>query len=426
MLKALTFVQIGDVHYPDAVKETLADIKDTGFPPAIAELARLRPLVYVARKLTSVIESSPNAVLLTGDLTTFGDPGGYRDCIKYLNDLINFRRVSSDGLHVVPGNHDVNRSKVDPKGDLKPKFAEFSDAWTAIGFPILAVDTVRKTPITLSKTSASGATVFSLNSSLGCGEKRYPEEIRDKMDKWLDAYASTAPKDKAFALLGETLDTPAFDVDQIDGLCQSIGSLESNTVPIVVSHHNILPQALPRIAVYTELINAGIVRSRLSHLQRPILYCHGHIHDNPVEVVSEPGYPGSRLVCIAAPTFSTGFNTISIEFASRGAPLGCIVNSFRINSRDAEVRQQASIRIPFHLPSYLNVQSIGSPVLLNILANLPVNGTRLPDLIKKVPKLGSQMRTVVSALLEGEWLGTLTLGERQEQPEYWIVEKALR
>jgi len=301
-LSSLKLVQIGDIHFPESSTEAVSDVKDGGFPSAVAEKISLRPLQCVMRALAKELESQPQAILFCGDLTSKGNVSGYGACLRYLKDLINFKRWKAKNIHAVPGNHDVDRSKIDPAGkDLFGKFEPFSQLWRDSGLPILAVESCRTTRIALHKHKDSGVHVFSLNSSLGCGEKRFlPPEIADNLERILKEYELKVGKPAAFPLLGETLDTPAFDQNTVNGLCDSIRALSTANIPIVVAHHNILPQALPRLAMYTETINAGIVRSRLSHLQRPVLYCHGHIHDYPLEVIHEPEYMGSRLVCISA------------------------------------------------------------------------------------------------------------------------------
>jgi hypothetical protein len=427
MLKSCNLIHIGDIHYPDAKKEKLADIKDPAFPNAIADRARLIPLTCVARALTTHLEGSVSkALLLTGDLTSLGDASGYRDCLLFLNDLLNLKRWPADYVHVVPGNHDVDRDRVDPDGkDITSKFEEIAVAWRDLGLPILAVDSVRESSISVPRASTSGVTLFSLNSSLGCGERWFPKQIQDGLAKLLDDYASGVPRKEAFALLGETLDTPAFDQQHIENICETVRHMGRNYVPVVISHHNILPQALLRIAMYSELINAGVVRSRFSHLQRAIIYCHGHVHDYPVEIITEPEFPGSKLICVAAPTFSTGFNLISVEFSSIGVPLGCIVHSYRISVRDGDVRC-TTLRIPFHSPTYVNVLHYTDKPLPNILANLPESDIRFPDLLNKLGTLSNQAKPLANALLEGEWLGMIELIDKEQQLEHWIIRKVVR
>jgi hypothetical protein len=66
MLKTLEIVHIGDVHFPESKDERLADIRDSGFPPGVAERAKLTPLRCVARKYTAVVDKQPDVLLFPG------------------------------------------------------------------------------------------------------------------------------------------------------------------------------------------------------------------------------------------------------------------------------------------------------------------------------------------------------------------------
>jgi hypothetical protein len=427
-LKSLTLLQIGDVHFPESKLECISHLKDKAFPSAVSDVTVMRPLVYVSRALAKELEHKPQALLFSGDLTSKGSVAGYADCLTYLKDLINFKRWDTERIHVVPGNHDIDRAHIDPNGeDLFQKFDAFGQLWKDIGTTVLTVDKFRETQIALSRTS--GIRIFSLNSSLGCGEKRFlPMEIRKELGRILKEYEDAVGADNAFGLIGETLDTPAFDHDSIDQVCQSIAHLGHSTVPVILSHHNILPQALPRIAMYTETVNAGVLRSRLSHAQRPVLYCHGHIHDYPLEVVHEPEYPGSKVICVSAPNFTKGFNAIRVEFGARGQPLGCVVVSYRLNPRDCQIRPY-EIRVLFHIPGPDVLNRLAHPKLSRILAVLSDQDERFEDVLARVSAdsaIGLTKSTLGNALLEGEWLGFLVIHGADEEPKYWTIRKAVR
>jgi hypothetical protein len=318
----------------------------------------------------------------------------------------------------------VDRSRIDPAGkDLFNKFEAFGQLWKDFGLPILTVDRFRATRIALRRQKGSGVHIFSLNSSLGCREKRhFPPEIAENLERLLKEYETAVGKSAAFPLLGETLDTPAFDQADVENVCARIVALASTNIPIIVAHHNILPQALPRVAMYTETINAGIVRSRLSHLQRPVLYCHGHIHDHPLEVVHEPEYAGSMVVCISAPEFVSGFNSIRIEFSARSQPLGCVIVNHKLSARDCEVRPY-EIRVPFYTATPKIPKRVADPALLRILSFLSDREERFENVLSK-SRLSKEV--LVNALLEGEWLGLLAVQDREEEPQYWTVRKVTR
>lgn len=366
-MKSLRLLQIGDIHYPDKRNERLGDLKDESFPSGIADAAQLSPLQCVVRAVTEVQEQRPKALLFCGDLTSRGNVAAYQECLSYLSKALRLNAYRPDNIHAVPGNHDVDRKSIDPSGvDLLKKFGEFRKAWEDIGLPILTVDAFRESVVRLGQKKA--ARIFSVNSSLGCGEKRYlPTKVRDELATLLAGYCSSVGLDAAFETVGETLDTPNFVAADITNICSQIQLMHETEQPVVVSHHNILPQALLRIDVYTEAVNAGFVRSRLSQLSRPVLYCHGHIHENPIEVVHKlPASESSALICISAPEFSRGFNVLDIEYGVNNIPLGCRLSRHTLELSDGSMKS-VTHRIPFYRPDQLNLRRLGHPLLPQIL-----------------------------------------------------------
>lgn len=412
-VKSVRLLQIGDVHYPDAVKEVHADIKDAGFPAGLTNLTHTNPMQAVVRRL---VDQKVDGVLVCGDLTSKGNIPEYDKCVEYLVDNLAFTNV--DRLHAVPGNHDVERSRVDPDGkDLLSKFQASKDAWSSRGFPVLAVDSARTTEFRI--TASCGVRVFSLNSSLGCGERYFPIEIKDPLTTLLEDYEKKVGPIDAFGILGETLDTPLISKDVLDVVCGEIRKLGTATIPLILTHHNILPQALPRVAVYTELLNGGNIRSRLSHLNRSVVYCHGHIHERPIEVVHEPRYAQSKLVCVSAPELKRGFNIVEIIFSSKNLPIGCRIILYELDMRDGEVSKTEQ-RVPLQAPN--SFIYIGSKKLLSILNVVREGDTRFFEIMDavKTNDLTMKKREVAEAIDEGEWLGCFEVNNRDQDPDYFL------
>jgi hypothetical protein len=304
---------------------------------------------------------------------------------------------------------------------LYSKFASFSDAWTDLGLPLLTVSEVRSTQI--ASGDGANATVLSINSSLGCGEKWYPKVIKTGLDDLLAKYASAASAADAFKVSGETLDTPAMAKEDIEQLCDRVREVPLTAIPVILSHHNILPQAQLRLDIYTELINAGTVRSRLCGLNRSLIYCHGHIHENPVEIVHDARNLRSQVICISAPQFSRGYNSLTFEFGPNNLPLGCTVNSFNIKLVDDDVLQH-EVRIP--LQQRGQHYSLGSKDLLRLLAAIPNGDSRYAAVLEaaRAQKIKRNLKSLVpDLLLQAEWLGCLEIQNRNEEPDYWYVRK---
>jgi hypothetical protein len=243
----------------------------------------------------------------------------------------------------------------------------------------------------------------------------------------LDTYVTKVGLSAAFGVVGETLDSPGFLQNDIEHVCAELGALDETVMAVVLSHHNILPQALLRVQIYTEVMNAGMIRSRLSRLNRPVLYCHGHIHDNPVELVQQIPLSAARLVCIAAPELSRGFNVLSIDYGHRGHPLGCRLYQYQLQLRDGAVTRTET-RIPFYAPDQLTLRRLGHPRLPIVLSQLPDHDIRFDDLIEAVASSGPSLSEaeVSEALLEGLWLGFVELSNKDFAAQEWIIRKVVR
>src|SRR5947209_4720712 len=124
-MQIVNILQIGDVHYPELFEDfQTADIKDGGYPrgvlnrsvPADARVVLARSIREAAR------DASVAAVLICGDLTTRGSLDPYQECRRWLRDACGFgdlTRWPRERVHVVPGNHDIDRrlcrpDEVDP------------------------------------------------------------------------------------------------------------------------------------------------------------------------------------------------------------------------------------------------------------------------------------------------------------------------
>jgi len=119
-----------------------------------------------------------------------------------------------------------NNVVIIPAGkDLLSKFQASKDAWSSRGFPVLAVGSARTTEFRI--TASCGVRVFSLNSSLGCGERYFPIEIKDPLTTLLEDYERKVGPIDAFGILGETHDVEPFRIEWL-----SAHGLTSPTVPI--------------------------------------------------------------------------------------------------------------------------------------------------------------------------------------------------
>lgn len=334
-MKVLTVLQVGDVHYPDHLGQH-ADVKDQALDPELVKVATASELQASTRALLAALGESPEAlVAFTGDLTSKGDLDQYTRCVDFLDGALLLGSRDSERIHVVPGNHDVNRTLAAgaPPEDLYSKFTPLAKAWTARNLHVIATDGVRETQL---EGEGCSMRAYGLNSCLGCGERRQiPAQLRAALTKQLEDHGLPSAEAVAFTETfadanAEIVDAPAYAEGHVHHVYEGIRESPETSVAVLIAHHNVLQQAQPRFDLYTDLINAGMFRARLSSLDVPVLYLHGHIHSDPVEQVTQDAPDRGQLVCISAPEFRDGFNQIDVAFADSGIPLGCVIRRFRV------------------------------------------------------------------------------------------------
>lgn len=331
MLPRLRILQVGDVHLPGAAHSRRSvDAKDKRFPADLRNMIAAPPTKRVFQAIYKVLETEPIAALLfMGDLTDIGRLKGYQACARYIRNALQLgqgEQFETLLTGIVPGNHDIDRELAKQPGTAT-KFEPLQKALSEAGLGPLPVGK----PVWMDvREGHAAAKIALLNSCWGCGEREYiPVEFREAVFTAIENAISAGSDETAVrAYYDRQFDTPAFSNDTITELA----NLESkgSELLVVTAHHNILPQRLPRLAPYTELVNSGAIRATLTDLARPVLYLHGHIHEDPVDVLQVPG--GEPLVCISAPEASSGFNILELTFTKVGVPLSVRIIPWRFNA----------------------------------------------------------------------------------------------
>lgn len=423
-MKTITILQLGDVHFDQTSAGPDVDVKDRQISPALireAAPSRLRAVMQAIERLCET--RLPDAAVFCGDLTTRGDLPIYGECVEYLNRTLGLaegRFWPLERIHAVPGNHDVDRATADPAGeDFFRKFAPLEEVWRNEDLDILAGKRVR--PTQLRGKQGGEVAAYSINSCIGCGERRARQgEFTDTRRKELEA-KSAAGDQEATDLLWEGLDTPLFAKEHLASLNGAIGGLRPTSLPIVIAHHNLLPQAVPRAAIYTELINGGAARVRLSSHGRWVLYLHGHIHDDPIEVIDQRYPSRGQILAISAPRIDVGFNVVSIEFGYADRPMGASIFHYRYE-KGGDVRPRPEIRIGLAAKADEPNQLLGD--ILSIIQ--PGTNMRFRDLDKHLSQRRSEdvdREDLCDALREAEWAGYIAISEREDQPTQWTISR---
>jgi len=438
-LNRIALLHIGDMHYPDAIhEEPKADVKDPSLESQLVKLAS--PDLFsrsIAKALEVFEEYRIDVILLSGDLTSGGDIKGYNDCVNYLinSGIIDLTRQSTDSVHVVPGNHDVDWHLVDSAStDYNAKFDPLRRAWDVHRFGIFMRDFYRASTVSNS-TAVNSIKLVSLNSCIGCGVLHgYPPRILAFLQNELDRANLANDIDAETILKSEHLDLPLVSEQALTDALAEIGRLPDEIQPLILTHHNLLPQDINRISPYPELLNAGLVRTRLLDVNRPVLYVHGHLHKPPIEVISTPRKQNAKVICISAPLLKDGFNVLLLEFSKKGLPLGCIVIQFIINDNGTAEKtgeyQRITICNPLEAGRLFDEDS--SQILEHVTS---VEPERFPSLLQRIHKtMGKHLQksTLANLLLEAQWAGIVSLGDFEEKDsygaiygdcQYWVVRR---
>ena len=411
-------LQVGDVHFDEAQKRRDIDTKDAGVAEALADALAPQPLEVVVRQMTMFTDI--DALLFCGDLTSYGDLGVYVDSLRYLESSLAMRTRVEDVVHAVPGNHDIDRDLVDPdsSGDLLAKFTPLVNAWKAESIPVLATSAIRHTDVAVGNACAR---IFSANSCIGCGEHRRqaldPAFIRDLEDR------SAAGDLDAKKTLYEQLDAPMFLQEDVAQLASGVRDMSENMVPVVLAHHNLLPQRIVRLQPYGEMVNSGIVRTSLATAAYPVIYLHGHIHDDPIELIEQVHPRSGKVISIAAPRLTDGFNVIDLLCGHQGLPLGVVVRRWRYQA-GGDITPDAPVKVPLR-----QRQDACHPETGNVLDTLEHLGhCRWKSFIETYrAQHGSEWsdEQIQDALLEAQWAGLVAIENEERPARTWQLRKEL-
>jgi calcineurin-like phosphoesterase family protein len=357
----------------------------------------------VVKKLIRLLATPPvDAVVLVGDLTSLAEMREYESFLDELRTWVGESSLLK--VHIVPGNHDVDRHLHDDE-DPYLKFNPLREALAQKGFQVLPTEATQ-----LRDVGRDGclAQFVSLNSCLYCGALRYlnPFQVPRVARKARRMVRSGVRR------MFEELDTPAFPESQLSSVFDLLTDGEDNVLRVLIAHHNLLPQVTPRFAPYAELLDGGMARAKFMEANRPLLYLHGHTHAYRVEVLNSPARRDGRIVSIGAPSLPEGFNEVEVQFNETGYPIGCKILRWKLeDSLELRCYQE---RVPLWNEG-LSSRRHMSGSSRALFDDLPKT-FRLPDLANAAGSL----ERAADLLLELEWFGVVRLTrEEGANPELW-------
>jgi hypothetical protein len=377
MLSKIRILQVGDVHLPTAARgKRNVDQKDSSFSVELRNVISSIPTKVVFKQIYKLLEEGGiDALLFMGDFTDRGSLDNYERSTAFLANALQIgggRNHASIPVGIVPGNHDIDRELAKQPG-LATKFTPLNDHLTKHRLPVLPVERT----ISMSVRQGNGVVDINLmNSCWGCGASEYiPTEFREGIGKAIEAAIAKGGATTLQAYYDRQFDTPAFSNESIEEVVQRATTVEPNALLTIVAHHNLLPQRLTRLAPYTELVNSGALRASLMQAGRPIVYLHGHIHEDPIEIMSIPN--GQSVISISAPAADAGFNLLEFNFTRSGLPLSCQVYPWRFNPSGILYREP-----PNSIPLIGNRRRSHDPSLSKIFGHLLTHGEGAVSLMR--------------------------------------------
>ncbi len=412
-------VQIGDIHFPELDREMRpVNDKDPQFPKILSHELPRTSLEVILTHLLTHLNQAPTAVLLAGDLTSNGDLQSYKACLQFLRDRTpsNLLELShGQRVLIVPGNHDVNHALCG-KENVTDKFQPLRAAVEEFGFPALAGSGV--TGGRVPNDSEIQLLTLGLNSCLGCGERR---QYRSEVEGIVSPHLPPGSFLSGNLPLHDELDLPLVSEAHFSQAIDQIKQSPASCLPIILAHHNLLPQKVPRLAIYSELLNAGWIRQGLLELKRPVLYLHGHIHDDPIDIVESAHSPRARIVSIAAPPLAptregreakSGFNVIRVFYSRHSLPIGCEVELVRFVKWGRMAAEKRRIPLLPREDSYAHADEASR----SVLEKVPMRPEFLTDLLERCqghPDPHMTPETLAELVEQLEWLGLVKLEDRE-------------
>lgn len=353
-METLRILQIGDIHLPEW-QETKSDVdhKDKEFSEEISDDISLGRLRSVLRRLHDIsTRSHIDCVALMGDLTSFGEIQQIQPAIDIIDALVTGPEGHKPLMMTVPGNHDIDKDEAALLGK-SGKFRSLVAAVENRRWLRPPTDDCLRYPL---GPRAGGPSIdcLLLNTSIGSWSPHLlPPGLAREYETEALAAAPIQLAKEAVADIANTpgwtesvlrnrteqrfrqMDTPYVSKRSLATLSDKLRDLAGGAA-IVMAHHNLLPQRVPRLLAYGEMLNAGFLRQMLHASNRNVIYLHGHLHEDPVEVISVPSTEIAsrserKIVSIAAPALKDGFNEITLFFGAENDVFLVRVTKYRPN-----------------------------------------------------------------------------------------------
>ncbi len=429
--EVLRILQIGDIHQPEwPLEREGRDVKTALQSQLFADgLGWYR----IERILAALLHhaDSADAIVFVGDYTTKGDALGLETCIAHFAALLRPELGSDRDIPIiaVPGNHDVNKDFATDVG-ISSKFRTLQGLVRYRKWQALPVETLISTD--LERNGMAAGRIFSVNTCMGSWELAAFGESTLQTLTLLRQMTETGrvPKVSNNSFVNETGDVENLQYDNYDApfvlqnvlsaMSQALSQAPPSCALIAVGHHNLLQQEVPRYAPYAELLNSGALRKTLQACDRSTIYLHGHIHDGPIEIISDAENPNRQIVSVSAPALTHGFNLLEVHVTEDGPPLGVNVRRFRLKP-NGNVMEELPVTIPlFSLTHKQRVLKREAEVIAVVEDEQRIRFVKLIDL-PKIRALGLPEKDLGALVISLYWRKLLHIDYISSPSSEWML-----
>ncbi|MGU3649846.1 metallophosphoesterase [Mycolicibacterium sp. A43C] len=361
----ISILQFGDIHFDEFSSAKLDVDKKDARPPVhlVDNIARPVSLVVGEHIKDRLRRADHPLIAVCGDFTSRGARPPFDRAIEYFEGVLNADAATApreEEMHLVPGNHDVDWKSSMPYVDLSPdRLRPIADV---VEHSALAAPLTLSSRHTAVHRGRARLSFSSVNTCRATGAYRQAPELAVDDPVVAAIHTETGmPIDqirqaiqewgvKTQSARHEALDIPLIESGDLQSIASAINAAEDHTLHVLLAHHGFLPQVTARINPYSEMVNGGDVRRMLLNFAKPILYLHGHVHEDHVEILASggPRHRGIRespVIVIAAPKLEQGYNEIVAEFGSLGKPLGITIKRYRITGGILHTEQDERISL---------------------------------------------------------------------------------
>jgi 3',5'-cyclic AMP phosphodiesterase CpdA len=312
-----TILHLTDLHLGDRDAHRTSIDDKTKNTASVREGTRLTVLKETLAELAAGMDSPPDCVVISGDITSADATSGYKRLDEVLNAL-GSKRPSPDRIVVVPGNHDVDWSANPGRAAKYTRFKKYvvNEGYVTPlleGLHLNVDGTVRATtPVPNAAASPilqlDDIVVVAVNSSNFCGTRPgLNDKQKEFLDSYLDASSNRAVAEADLEKLG-VFDMARISTGQLQMLTNELAKVKGDErIRICVLHHQLTPVSdREEIKPFETITNLGQFREWLVQ-HRFSVVLHGHKHESALlwdylPPADDPLGPPVRVLVSAGPS----------------------------------------------------------------------------------------------------------------------------